>query len=62
MEQGFDSVPPCLPAQGSFRRRCSNLWPRDQFSAARNLRKSRKVVPPPEPFSRHPQIAELYIP
>eukprot|EP00955_Chlamydomonas_euryale_P015904 170169-Chlamydomonas_euryale.AAC.1 len=28
------SVPPGLPVQGMFRRRCSDLWPRDQFSVA----------------------------
>eukprot|EP00955_Chlamydomonas_euryale_P026440 278984-Chlamydomonas_euryale.AAC.2 len=33
----FDSVPPGLPVQGTFRCRCSDLWPRDQFSLARQL-------------------------
>eukprot|EP00955_Chlamydomonas_euryale_P116343 366411-Chlamydomonas_euryale.AAC.4 len=33
----FKSVPPGLPVQGTFCRRCSDPWPKDQFNVARQL-------------------------
>eukprot|EP00955_Chlamydomonas_euryale_P067952 359979-Chlamydomonas_euryale.AAC.4 len=51
MEQGhFISVPPGLPVQGTFRRRCSNLWPKDQFRAASQLEKVPKSCVSAEAF------------
>eukprot|EP00955_Chlamydomonas_euryale_P102227 365403-Chlamydomonas_euryale.AAC.12 len=48
--------------KGPFRRHSSNLRPRDQFSAARQLREVPKsVVSPPEPSLWHPRVAELYV-
>eukprot|EP00955_Chlamydomonas_euryale_P081905 363643-Chlamydomonas_euryale.AAC.5 len=35
----FNSIPPGLPVQGTSRRRCSDVWLRDQFNAARQLEK-----------------------
>eukprot|EP00955_Chlamydomonas_euryale_P111370 366060-Chlamydomonas_euryale.AAC.2 len=57
------TIPHLNPGQLSLgRRRCLDLWPRDQFSVARQPKKSGKVVPSPESSSWHPRIAELCIP
>eukprot|EP00955_Chlamydomonas_euryale_P001629 18259-Chlamydomonas_euryale.AAC.1 len=63
MEQGFHSVLPGLPVQGTFFAAAArNPGQGIHVVQPVNSRKPREVVPPPEPSSQQPWNAELYIP